>query len=94
MTQTKTKSKPLTINKATSQAAARVRAVMPGELITVNTSRSWDMANDRPILATAVTFPPRHPAAGVARAALLRMAGVLRADVNPVTGYMTIVREA
>lgn len=88
------KSKALTVSKVTTQVAARVRQLMPGELVTVSTSKSYDIATDKATFATAVTFPPKHPCAGLARAAVLRIPGVLRADVNPSTGYLTIVREA
>lgn len=86
--------KELTISKVTTQVARRVRPLMSGELVTVVTSRSWDLGTDRPLFVTAVTFPPQHPNAGTARGAVLRIPGVRRADVNPATGYMTIVREA
>ena len=88
---TKTASKPLTTAKATSQAAARVRNVMAGEIVTATTRGSWDLVADVALVVTTVTFPPSHPAALDARAALMRMAGVRRVDI--ANGYMTIVRE-
>jgi hypothetical protein len=84
----------LTKTKATSQAASRVRQVMAGALVTVDTRQSWDIATNTNLMITYVTYPPRHPAAVDARAALMRMTGVRKVEISATTGYMTIVREA
>lgn len=88
------KSKSLTTSTATSQAAGRVRQLMPGELVTANTARSHDLVTDTPLLVTTVTYPAGHPAAVDARAALMRMPAVRKVEIVGATGYMTIVREA
>lgn len=87
------KSKGLTLTAATNQAASRVRAVMAGELITAKTRESWDLAADKRLFVTEVTFPAGDRRALDARAALMRMKGVRTAEINGV-GWMTIVREA
>lgn len=86
------KNKGLTRAAATTQAAGRVRQLMPGELVTVQTRGSWDLATNTPLMITTITYPPSHPAALDARAALMRLKGVR--DVEISNGYMSIVREA
>lgn len=85
------KTKTLTTSQATSQAAARVRNLMAGEVITVNSRGSWDMDTDTHLVITTISYPPMHPAALDARAALRRMAGVR--DVVVGNGYITVTRE-
>lgn len=84
----------LTKTKATSQAASRVRQVMAGALVTASTRESFDLAAGKRLMITSVTFPPTHPAAVDARAALNRLPGVRSVDMGSGTGYATIVREA
>ena len=88
----KTKTTTLTATKATSQAAARVRNLMPGEIVTASTERSWNLATDRPRMITRITFPPNNPCATLAYMALTRLSGVVKVDV--AAGYLTVVREA
>lgn len=87
------KSKALTVSKVTTQVAARVRPVMAGELITVKTRESWDLASNKRLFVTEVTFPAGDRRALDARSALMRMAGVRTVEINGI-GWMTIVREA
>ncbi len=84
------KTKTLTTARATSQAAARVRQLMAGEIVTASSRGSWDLDTDTHLVVTTVTYPPTHPAALDARAALLRMTGVR--DVKISAGYITVER--
>lgn len=81
----------LTTAKATSQAAGRVRQVMAGELITANSRGSWDLDTDTHLVITTVSFPPKHPGALDARAALSRLSGVRAVTIG--AGYLTVTRE-
>lgn len=81
----------LTTTKATSQAAGRVRQVMAGELITANSRGSWDLDADTHLVITTVSFPPKHPGALDARAALTRLPGVRAVVIG--AGYLTVTRE-
>ena len=85
------KTKTLTIPRATSQAASRVRQVMAGEVITASSHGSWDLDTDTHLVVTTVSFPPTHPGALDARAALMRMPAVREVKIG--AGYMTVVRE-
>jgi len=84
----------LTKTKATSQAASRVRRLMPGVLVTADTRESYDLSAGKSLMITSITYPPRTSAAIDARAALMRMPGVRTVEINGETGYMTVVREA
>lgn len=85
------KTKSLSLPTATSQAVSRVRRLMAGELVTANSRGDWDLATDTQLVITYVTYPPKHPAAVDARAALMTMPGVR--EVRIAAGHMTIVRE-
>jgi multidrug efflux pump subunit AcrB len=89
------KTQTLTISKATQQATARVRQLMPGELVTGDTRRSYDLTADKALLITTVTYPAAQPAVvlNAASYALSRMPGVRSVEIAG-TGYMTITREA
>jgi hypothetical protein len=81
----------LTTAKATSQAAGRVRQVMAGEIITASSSGSWDLDTDTHLVITTVSFPPKHPGALDACAALGRLSGVRSVTIG--AGYLTVTRE-
>ncbi len=86
------KTKTLTIPTATSQAASRVRQVMAGEIVTASSRGSWDLDTDTHLIVTTVSFPPAHPGALDARAALMRLPAVRSVKIG--AGYMTVVRAA
>lgn len=86
-----TETQELTTTKATSQAAGRVRRLMPGAMVNIVSRGSWDLATDTHLVITSVMYPPAHPAAVDARAALRTLPGVRSVECG--TGYMTVTRE-
>lgn len=85
------KTKTLTTAQATNQAASKVRRLMAGSMVTAQSRGSWDLSTDTALVITTITFPPTHPAALDARAALRVMPGVR--SVRMDEGYITITRE-
>lgn len=61
-------SKPagLTVTTATGQARRIVDRVMPGVGATVDSRNSWDVATDRQVVVTTITFPETADASDVA----------------------------
>lgn len=75
MPKTKTPAK-LTVTQATSQARRHVDKLMPGVMATVESRYSWNLAEDRQIVITTVTFSGDHPNRSTLYGALSSLPGV------------------
>lgn len=64
---------------------------MAGQMVNASSRGSWDPTTNTDLIITSVSFPPTHPGAVDARAALRTLPGVR--EVRMDAGYITIVRE-
>ncbi len=85
-----TTTQALTAPRATSQAASRVRNLMPGSMINASSRTSWDLDADVMLIQTDIYFPPSNPRALDIRAALSALSGVR--TVRMGNGCATVIR--